>query len=79
MAARRSLSYTAPMSGRQKLLCGYFTLCALALVWPGYALLGNDVLPYVLGLPRSFAWNLGWVVLTFIVMGSYHLSGGEEG
>jgi len=66
------------MKARQMLLGGYFLLCALALVWPGYQL-GNRVEPYVLGLPMSFAWNLGWVVLTFVVLASYHFSGREEG
>ena len=60
-------------------LGGYFLLCAVALVWPGYQLLGNRVEPYVLGLPMSFAYNLGWVVLTFVVLASYHFSGREEG
>ncbi len=61
------------------MLAGYAATCAAALVWPGYDVLGNRVAPYVLGLPLSFAWNVGWVVLTFLVLVAYHFaSGGEE-
>jgi hypothetical protein len=67
------------MDLRRGLLAGYVLLCALALVWPGYAMLGNRIEPYVLGLPLSFAWNVGWVSLTFVVLVTYHLTGNEEG
>jgi len=67
------------MDRRRWLLAGYALVCLLALTWPGYALLGNTAEPYVLGLPLSFAWNVGWVALTFVVLVAYHLSGGEEG
>jgi hypothetical protein len=66
------------MSLRHRLLAIYFVLCALALVWPGYAWLGNRVEPWVLGLPLSFAYNIGWVVLTFAVLVVFHLSGEDE-
>ncbi len=67
------------MKGRDYLLAGYLTLCGVALVWPAYPALGNRLTPYVFGLPLSFAWNLGWVVLTFCVLTAYHVSsGGEE-
>jgi len=67
------------MALRHWLLAAYMAVCCLALVWPAYDLLGNRVEPYVLGLPLSFAWNVGWVVLTFLVLVGYHLSGREEG
>jgi hypothetical protein len=64
---------------RDVMLAGYFAICAVALVWPVYDRVGNSLEPYVLGLPMSFAWNVGWVVLTFGVLVAYHFaSGGEE-
>ena len=50
----------------------YVVVCLLALVWPGYALLDGRIEPRVLGLPVAFAWNIGWVLLTFFVLVSYH-------
>lgn len=67
------------MKLRHALLASYFALCAAALVWPGYQLFGNSIEPYVLGLPLSFAWNVGWVLLTFFVLLGYHLGTGEKG
>lgn len=67
------------MDLRRRLLAGYALVCLLALVWPGYAVVGNHETPYVLGLPLSFAWNVGWVSLTFLVVVVYHLTGHEEG
>ena len=51
---------------------GYALVCLAALTWPGYALLGNRIEPYVLGLPFSLAWNVFWVVLTFFVLAAFH-------
>jgi hypothetical protein len=59
---------------RHVLLGGYFALATLGLIWPGYAWVGNRIAPFVLGLPMSFAYNLGWVVLTFAVLVAYDLS-----
>jgi hypothetical protein len=67
------------MDVRRGLLAVYALVCLLALIWPGYAILGNHEQPYVLGLPPSFAWNVGWVSLTFVVLVTYHLTGREEG
>lgn len=50
----------------------YCLVCLAALTWPGYAWLGNRVTPAVLGLPLSLAWNVGWVVATFVVLAVYH-------
>lgn len=64
---------------RHALLALYFALCTVMLVWPGYAFFGNRIEPLVLGLPVSFAWNVGWVVVTLFVLTVFHLSGREEG
>lgn len=51
------------------LLFGLYSLaCLLAMTWPGYAWLGNRIEPYVLGLPFSLAWVVGWVLATFLVL-----------
>ena len=66
------------MAGRNRLrhlLFGlYVVVCLGALVWPGYAIFGNSIEPYVLGLPFSLAWVVGWVLLTFLVLLTYHLT-----
>lgn len=50
----------------------YALICLGALTWPGYAWLGNRIEPSVLGLPLSLAWNVGWVLATFVVLAVYH-------
>jgi len=42
------------------------------MTWPGYALFGNSIEPYVLGLPFSLAWVVGWVILTLLVLTLFH-------
>ena len=64
---------------RRFLLIAYFTVCTIALVWPVYARIGNHLQPFVLGLPLSFAWVIGWVLMTFAALIAYHFSGGERG
>jgi hypothetical protein len=39
-------------------------LSGLALIWPVYPF-AADLRPYVLGLPFSFAWVVGWLVVMF--------------
>jgi hypothetical protein len=39
----------------------------LALIWPIYPLAGH-IRPYVLGLPFSFAWVVGWLVVMFVTL-----------
>ena len=63
------------MNLRHTLLGVYVVLCLGALCWPGYAWFGNSVEPSVLGIPFSLAWVVGWVLLTFVVLGAYHLTG----
>ena len=53
----------------------YVALALFMLCWPGYALFGNSIEPYVLGVPFSLAWVVGWVLLTFVVLLIYHASG----
>ena len=67
------------MQGRLRhLLFGLYVLvCLGALVWPGYAWFGNSIEPYVLGIPYSLAWVIGWVLLTFVALVVFHLSGGR--
>ena len=50
----------------------YALLCLGAMTWPGYAIFGNSIEPYVLGLPFSLVWVVGWVLLTFVVLLAYH-------
>ena len=38
-----------------------------ALVWPVYPAFGH-VRPYVLGLPFSFAWVVGWLLIVFVAL-----------
>jgi hypothetical protein len=57
---------------RDLLFALYALCCAAALIWPGYAWLGNRIEPYVLGVPFSLAWVVGWVVLSFAVLVWYH-------
>ena len=52
----------------------YLVLCTLSLVWPGLAWVGDDEVPFVLGLPFHLAWSVGWVILTFAVLVAYHLA-----
>ncbi|MDX1389702.1 MAG: DUF3311 domain-containing protein [Acidobacteriota bacterium] len=45
------------------------------MTWPGYAILGNSIEPYVFGVPFSLAWNVAWVVMTSLVLLTYYLTG----
>lgn len=42
-------------------------IAGLALLWPVYPFAGN-IRPYVLGLPFSFAWVVGWLVVVFVAL-----------
>ncbi len=42
-------------------------IAGLALIWPVYPL-AADVRPYVLGLPLSFAWLVGWLIVMFVAL-----------
>ena len=53
----------------------YVMLCLGAMTWPGYAWLGNSIEPYVLGLPVSLAWVVGWVLATLVALTVYNATG----
>ncbi len=40
------------------------TIAGVALLWPVYPFVPS-IEPYVLGLPFSFAWVVGWLVVVF--------------
>lgn len=42
-------------------------IAGLALIWPVYPL-AADIRPYILGLPLSFAWVVGWLVVMFVAL-----------
>ncbi|NIM02231.1 MAG: DUF3311 domain-containing protein [Acidobacteria bacterium] len=48
------------------------------MTWPGFAHFGNSIEPYVLGLPFSFVWVIGWVLATFVALVVYHNTGERE-
>jgi len=64
---------------RSLLLGAYVLLCLGMLIWPGYARFGNSIEPYVLGLPFSLAWIVGWVLLTFGVLVVFHVAAERSG
>ena len=59
---------------RHGLFAAYVLICIAMVCWPGYAWLGNSIEPYVLGLPFSLAWVVGWVLATFVVLLAYYLA-----
>lgn len=55
--------------------------CATALVavtWPVFPMLGNRLRPFVLGLPFSLAWLVGWVLATLVALVLYERFGHRE-
>ncbi len=42
-------------------------ISGLALIWPVYPFAGR-IRPYVLGLPFSFAWVVGWLIVMFVAL-----------
>jgi len=42
-------------------------ISGLALIWPIYPFAGS-IRPYVLGLPFSFAWVVGWLLVMFAAL-----------
>ena len=42
-------------------------IAGLALIWPVYPL-ASGIQPYVLGLPFSFAWVMGWLIVMFVAL-----------
>ena len=62
------------------LLAVYLVICIYSVVWPGYALLSvvAENRPLVAGLPLPFAWMIGWIVATFVVLCAYHVLRGRR-
>ena len=61
------------------IIYGLFVLCtALALVWPGPMLIARYREPLILGLPPIVAWSVGWVVLAFGALLTYHLTTSKD-
>ncbi|MEM6731498.1 MAG: hypothetical protein AAF658_08065 [Myxococcota bacterium] len=59
----------------RNLLYGTFVLvCLLAIVWPGYPMLGNRITPLIFGIPFSLMWNVGWVCASFFALLAYHMT-----
>jgi amino acid transporter len=56
----------------------YVLVCLAAQTWPVYGAFGNSIEPYVLGLPWSLAWVVGWVILTFVALAIYHVTGERD-
>jgi len=61
--------------GSVRAVVGVVLAAALALVWPVYPLV-PAIEPYVLGLPFSFAWVVGWLGVVFAAL--LHLYRTEE-
>lgn len=43
------------------------SLAGLAVLWPVYPL-ADSLQPFVLGLPFSFAWIVGWLGIVFVAL-----------
>ena len=61
------------------LLGAYLLLCAAMLTWPCFDWFGNRIDPFILGLPLSLAWNVGWIVATCVALWIYYLATEREG
>ena len=59
---------------RHVMLGAYALTCLACMVWPVYAEFGTRIEPFVLGVPFSFAWVIGWALVTFAVLCAYHLA-----
>ncbi|TFH85111.1 hypothetical protein EQG41_19050 [Billgrantia azerbaijanica] len=56
----------------------YFTVCALAMIWPG-ALVANRIEPLVIGLPFFLFWYVAWVFALFVgLVITYCRDGAQE-
>jgi len=66
------------VTARHLLLAAYALLCAGAMTWPGYAWFGARIEPYVLGLPWSLTWVVAWVLLSFVALVVYYVTGERD-
>jgi membrane protein implicated in regulation of membrane protease activity len=60
------------------LYLAFALVCLSAVTWPGFALFGNRIAPFVLGIPFSFAWNVAWLLISFLGLLVYHVTRGRE-
>jgi TRAP-type C4-dicarboxylate transport system permease small subunit len=51
----------------------YLVCCLLAVIWPGFAWIGQQRNILILGLPLTLAWYVGWIVLTFIALVAFEV------
>lgn len=66
--------YSLPSKG----MLLYFSVCTLAMVWPG-ALIANRIEPMVMGLPFFIFWYVAWVFILFVgLVIAYRQEAGEE-
>lgn len=52
---------------RYRLAIGFFILYLIAVTWPVAQWVAAPT-PFVLGLPLSLAWSIGWIVAGFVVL-----------
>ena len=52
---------------RHRILLGVVLLALAASIWPGY-LVAARIAPYVLGLPFSVVWLVGWIGVVFVAL-----------
>lgn len=64
----------------RRLVAGVFLLNLLAVIWPGVTFF-RTAEPFVLGLPLSMAWPVGWIIVGFIallVLDRFEQRGGDD-
>jgi hypothetical protein len=61
----------APGAFAHVAFAAYCAVAFAAVVWPAYPRLGNRIEPFVLGLPFSLAWLIGWVLATLVALVLY--------
>ncbi len=73
------MSSPGPRIGPAEVLFGAGALlCLAALIWPGYAWLGNRIEPRSFGLPFTLVYDLGCVAAAFVMVLGYHLLAGDR-
>ncbi len=58
-------------------LATYVLVCLAALTWPVYPWVAERFPGSVLGLPFAFAWNVVWVLASFLALILYHRARGR--
>jgi hypothetical protein len=56
---------------RRTVVVGVVILATLALTWPVYPFF-SAAQPYVLGLPLSLAWVVGWLAVVFVTLAAVY-------